>query len=206
MPYIQFPDDISSLISDGLRIAYISTSGLSGNISAKTLTSFITPAEWTLNGDIINAYNTTGVEHKADEFKCSNPSAATNGADKESLASAYKNFKRTVGTFDTLVTCRDYMNKIYDLTVSDIDTTPLVSNIVVSDIRDDLNKAVTICSFDDFGISYKDTSLVTPKFDLEAENIGNLDAAKNYSKVAKITTGGKITFYKSVKTGVNTYG
>jgi hypothetical protein len=51
------------------------------------------------------------------------------------------------------------MNKIYQLTVSDTDTTPLVSNVIVSDIRDDINRSVTICSFDNFGISYIQKSL-----------------------------------------------
>ena len=82
-----------------------------------------------------------------------------NGADKESLDDAYTNYKKTIGTFDTLITCRDYMNKIYLLTEGDISgsasTTPLVSNIIASDIRDDINKAVTICSFTENGITYE---------------------------------------------------
>ena len=56
-----------------------------------------------------------------------NESASINGSNKETLNEAYNNFKRTVGTFDTLVTCRDYANKIYQLVDSNYNS--LVSNI-----------------------------------------------------------------------------
>jgi hypothetical protein len=52
------------------------------------------------------------------------------------------------------------MNKIYQLTESDIDTTPLVSNVIVSDIRDDINRSTPICTFNEYGICYKDVSLI----------------------------------------------
>jgi hypothetical protein len=46
------------------------------------------------------------------------------------------------------------MNKIYQLTKSDIDSTPLVSNVIVSDIRDDINRAYTVCTYTDQGLEY----------------------------------------------------
>jgi hypothetical protein len=46
------------------------------------------------------------------------------------------------------------MNKIYQMTKSDIDSTPLVSNVIVSDIRDDINRAYTICTYTDQGLEY----------------------------------------------------
>lgn len=163
LPYLEFPEDVSSLIEDGLSVWYITTSGVNGNISARTLSSFDTPEGWELDEEgEKTTYNETGVSHTADEFVCYNGSAATNGADKESLNDAYKNFKKTIGTFDTLVTCRDYMNKIYQLTVSETNTTPLVSNSIVSDIRDDINNAVTICTFGDTGIKYVDVAKQNP--------------------------------------------
>lgn len=211
LPYIEFPSDISSLIEDGLSIAYIASNGLSGNISARTLTRFETSSVWKLPTDgSYNNYNTTGVEHTSDEFKCYNASAATNGTDKESLNNAYKNFKKTIGTFDTLVTCRDYMNKIYTLTTSYTDTTPLVSNSIISDIRDDINKAIAICSFDDSGINYLVKPLTTAKFDIEDESANDTPAATTlaanyYGKVLKHTntTSSEITYYKSVKQGIS---
>lgn len=162
LPYIQFPSDVSALIGDGLRIGYIVTSGINGNVSARTLNTFTTPIEWKISDNEeqlqTNDYNKTGKDHTAEEFKCYNESAATNGTDREGLNSAYNGFKKTIGTFDTLVTCRDYMNKIYQLTTSNTNTIPLVSNSIVSDIRDDINRAMTICSFDDYGIKYVDYS------------------------------------------------
>lgn len=154
LPYIQFPEDIKTLIEDGIKIRYIRTNGLNGNISAKVLSKLEKPALWsTADEDNIK-------DLSADNFIVSNNSAATNGADPESLNAAYNNYKKTIGTFDTLVTCRDYMNKIYQMTESDIDTTPLVSNIIVSDIRDDINRSTPVSTFNEYGICYKDASLL----------------------------------------------
>lgn len=151
--YIQFPDDISNIIKDGLRIKYIRTNGLNGNITTNFLNKLEKPAIWSTSEDP----NITNLA--ATDFEVSNITAATNGADPESLNAAYNNFKKTIGTFDTLVTCRDYMNKIYQMTESTTDTTPLVSNIIVSDIRDDINRSTPLCSFNEYGICYKDVSL-----------------------------------------------
>lgn len=97
-----------------------------------------------------------------DDFSVTNYSAAINGNNPETLDQAYNNFKRVVGTFDTLVTCRDYMNKIYSLTEQDLDiysssTAPVVSNINVADVRTDINNAVTVCTFNEKGINYVET-------------------------------------------------
>jgi hypothetical protein len=144
-PYLAFPDDIGSLIGDGLLIYFIRTSGLSGNISPRTLDTLEIPA-----GDSWSKYS-------AEQFEVVNVNATTNGANIESISSAYENFKKTVGTFDTLVTCRDYMNKIY--TLMDANNSPYVSNILVTDIRSDINNAITLCSCNEFGILYKETPL-----------------------------------------------
>lgn len=154
LPYVQFPEDIKTLIEDGIRIKYIRTNGLNGNISAKTLSKLEKPSIWsTATMDEIKNLS-------ADNFAITNSSACNNGADPESLDEAYNNYKKTIGTFDTLVTCRDYMNKIYQMVESDTDTTPLVSNIIVSDIRDDINRSTPVCTFNEYGICYKDMSLL----------------------------------------------
>jgi hypothetical protein len=44
LPYIQFPEDIKTLIEDGIRIKYVRTNGLNGNISSKVLSKFEKPA------------------------------------------------------------------------------------------------------------------------------------------------------------------
>jgi hypothetical protein len=156
LPYIQFPEDIKTLIEDGLRIKYVRTNGLNGNIAAKVLSKIEKPGLWaTAEDDLIK--NLT-----KDSFAVANYSSISNGSDPESLNAAYNNYKKTIGTFDTLVTCRDYMNKIYQMTESDTDTTPLVSNIIVSDIRDDINRSIPICTFNEYGICYQDASLLEP--------------------------------------------
>ena len=152
LPYIQFPSDISSIIHDGLKIKYIRTRGLEGNITAKYLSKLEKPTIWaTSDNEFIKSLDSSS-------FVVTNTTAASNGANPESLNAAYNNYKKTIGTFDTLVTCRDYMNKIYQMTKSQTDTTPLVSNIIVSDIRDDINRATTLCSFNEYGICYNDVS------------------------------------------------
>ena len=155
-PYIQFPEDISSIIGDGLRIKYIRTNGLKGNIAAKVLCKLEKPTLWSTadEGDPVR-------DLSADNFTVTNTSSATNGTDPESLNAAYNNYKKTIGTFDTLITCRDYMNKIYQMTESSTNTTPLVSNIIVSDIRDDINSSTQLCSFNDYGICYTNKSFLT---------------------------------------------
>lgn len=155
LPYVQFPEDISHLIKRGLKIQYIRTSGINGNKSAGNLSKLTIPAEWTN----IVAEDDPIKKLSEENFKVKQLTSALNGSDPESLDDAYNNYKKTIGTFETLVTCRDYMNKIYQLTSNENSTTPLVSNIIVSDIRDDINNAITLCSFNDYGISYSNKSL-----------------------------------------------
>lgn len=152
MPYIQFPEDISTLIEDGLKIEYIRTSGISGNVSARTLSKValaeaIETKQLDKNGD--------SVKISADDLIAVNTQATTNGANPETINAAYNNYKKIIGTFDTLVTCRDYMNKIYNL-YNEETNVPIVSNVIVSDIRDDINRAHVLCSFNEYGITYID--------------------------------------------------
>ena len=167
LPYIQFPDDISTIIEDGVRIRYIRTNGVSGNISAGRLSKLEKPISWPTDSEE-GSYD----YYNVDNYTISNLAASTNGANIETLNNAYNNFKKTVGTFDTLVTCRDYMNRIYQMTISETDTTPLVSNVIVSDIRDDINKSLTLCTFTEHGTEYKNISKL--KYDEEGNVVGNL--------------------------------
>lgn len=165
LPYVQFPDDIGSLIGPGLIISFIRTQGINGNISARLLQTFEKPAIWesakeveddTLTGEEI-VEGTTEVDTSwmdLEQYSVANLASARNGRNPETIDEAYWNYQKTIGTFDTLVTCRDYMNKIYQMTRSDIDSTPKVSNIIVSDIRDDINRAYTLCTQTNQGIEY----------------------------------------------------
>lgn len=144
-PYVEFPEDVSRLIQDGIFIYYTRTSGLRGNISARTLSQIELPSD--------EAWQ----NYAPEDFTVFNETATVNGANIESISQAYSNFKKTVGTFDTLVTCRDYMNKIYSLMSSD--NNPVVSNILVTDIRNDINKSITLCSCNEYGIYYLEKPL-----------------------------------------------
>ena len=137
LPYIEFPSDISNLIGDGLQIQYISTSGESGNVSANTLVKILSPSSF---------IDMQGYERTTEGFTLSNPASITNGKDPETINEMYQSFRKVVGTFDTLVTCRDYSNKIY--TFTDFNENPLVSNSYVTDRRTDYNKALNVISYD----------------------------------------------------------
>ena len=157
LPYIQFPEDIADLIGGGLQIKYIRTSGTNGNITAKALTRISNRTDV----DFINgkATETLPISVDNDNYLVIENSAYTlNGQDIETLDEAYNSFKKTIGTFDTLVTCRDYANKIYQLTYTQANKSPLVSNVQVSDIKDDLNFATKIVSFDDYGLFYSNVT------------------------------------------------
>lgn len=151
IPFVQFPDDINSIIKDGVYIRYIRTNGVNGNITARRLSAITKPELWSSE-----AFSETYKDFSVDQFSATNLSSITNGADPEGINQAYNNYKKIIGTFDTLVTCRDYMNKIYELTESVTNTTSLVSNAIVADIKDDINRAVNICSFNKFGMYYVD--------------------------------------------------
>lgn len=142
--YIQFPQDIGNLIGDGLNIQYVISSGVKGNVSAKEIN--------TCTVDII-ATKEDGDSAEInlnDYINILNPDASTNGADPESLDEAYKNYKKIVGTFNTLVTCRDYENYIYNMKNG---TEDAVSNIVVSDRTNDLNSIYV--QLDEDGVNKK---------------------------------------------------
>ena len=130
--YIQFPTDISSLIDAGLEIWYIISNGLNGNIKKNTLNRFLNNI--TLDNDnniILNDYITITQSQEA-----------ITGKDPESLDEAYFNYKKTVGTFNTLVSKRDYENFIYNLTESTGE--PVISNVKIADRTNDLNDTIYI--------------------------------------------------------------
>lgn len=172
LPYIQFPDDIGSLIGTGLSIYFVRTRGVSGNVSSGFLKTMSEPASWSyiketstseVSGeDIVGDAAAEASDDWSDleQYSITNLAAAKNGKNPETIDEAYWNYQKQVGTFETLVTCRDYMNKIYQMTKSYVDTNPLVSNIIVSDIRDDINKAYTLTSFSEQGLEMERLSKI----------------------------------------------
>ena len=131
--YIQFPQDIANLIGQGLVIKYLISSGSAGTIKAKTLDS--------LFSDITETDDNTQVVIN-DNIRLWNPSDSTAGQDPESLDDAYRNYKKLVTTFNTLVTCKDYESAIYRLTYDN--DLPIVSNVIVSDRSNDYIKGTTL--------------------------------------------------------------
>lgn len=168
LPYLEFATDISSIIGDGLNINYIRTSGSNGNVKAGFLTKLISPSQISVDGNSsITIYpDTNQNQSETTVLTISNLSDSSNGQDPETINEIYNSFKRTVGTFDTLVTSRDYANAIYNLLTSD--SKNVVSNIQVADRRTDINYSNQVLSFNQFGpvkLNLTDSAEITP-FDL----------------------------------------
>jgi hypothetical protein len=165
LPYIEFPTDISSIIGDGLFINYIRTKGSSGNVKTGFLTKLSTPSQILVdNNPSITIYpDSNANQSETSVLRISNLSDSTNGEDPESIDDIYNSFKRTVGTFDTLVTSRDYANAIYNSLTDD--SVRVVSNVQVADRRTDINYSNQILSFNKFGpikINLTDSADITP--------------------------------------------
>lgn len=129
--YIQFPKDIANLIGEGLNIYYVVSQGEQGNISSNVLNKFYADIEIETDNSTINV---------TDSFVMNNASATMNGTNPETIQSAYNNYKKTIGTFNTLVTTRDYENALYQMS----DT---LSNVVVSDRTDDVTYSNHIITY-----------------------------------------------------------
>ena len=160
LPYIQFPNDVLEILTKGLYIRYIQTKGAEGSISAKTLSKIsnldsielIKPLEGSeqipLQSD--EGYSKLVIQNVYD---------SSAGKDIETLDEAYEGFKKQIGTFDTLITCRDYANAIYNMTISEDNKANLVSNVVTSDIRNDINFVNKVVTYNESGLITKDIPL-----------------------------------------------
>lgn len=126
--YVEFPQDIHNLIGNGLVVKYIVTNGYDGNIIARTLDRFYSEVTVPVNGEdvLINS----------DVVQLSNGSGTNNGCNPEDIDTAYRHYRKTAGTFHTLVTLRDYVNAIYN--------SGLVSNVIVCDRLNDVQSSYSI--------------------------------------------------------------
>lgn len=149
LPYIEFPNDIASLIKSGLRVKYTLTEGEMGNVKVKTLNTLQSTGDVALSG----VSSDIKVEDLETALIINNLSASINGQNPQSIDEAYNSYKKTIGTFNTLVTCRDYANAIYNLV--DENSLPLVSNVQVSDRRTDINYSQTVLTFAENGVTKK---------------------------------------------------
>lgn len=130
LPYLEFPQDINTLIGDGIEIWYIVTTGLVGKAKMNSLTE--------LNSFVLKYKNGTldATKLTKDSYSISNTESIS-AANPETLNQSYNNFKKTIGTFNTIVSKRDYTNAIYTAVAND--NTHYVSNDHVEDNVSDQN-------------------------------------------------------------------
>lgn len=149
-PYIEFPSDISNLIEDGLSISYIISNGVLGKVTSGKLSTINSSKIYyktsSSSSDLI--YNGT----LDDDTYLINNSTSSEAKDPETINEAYVNFKKTIGTFNTLVSCRDYSNYLRSY-LDDLNQR-LVSNVQVTDIRTDPEYSKEIISRDSYGNSF----------------------------------------------------
>ena len=184
--YIEFPKDVEDLFEDGIEIFYISTDGSAGNISAKTISKFF-------NSPSATYFDENNVEQSIilseSNTNVTNFESIRNGYDKETIDEAYSNYKKTVGTFNTLVTLRDYNNAIKSL---DINSQKLISNGFVCDRTNDLQSSYKVI-VDTDGVEKLDTfvSKTADKADIDAFDL-KIYAFENISASDDVITSGKI--------------
>lgn len=102
--YIQFPKDIDYLIGDGLIINYIVSRGKYGNIPINSLNKIVNASL-----DLVDVYGNSRSLDTGD-LKITNSGSVYLGKDPETIDEMYESWKKIAGTFDTLVTLRDYNN------------------------------------------------------------------------------------------------
>lgn len=152
--YIQFPETIVETLGteNTLSIRYVTSRGASGICKSRTIN--VLADDITVNDTTLN-----------DSISVVQPEATINGQDPESLEQAYRNFKKTQGTFETLVTERDYESFAYE---AQYDNAPLFSNVVVASRTSDLNRTVKIKTLrnwtnrDVYNLIQEEKDVVTP--------------------------------------------
>lgn len=142
LPYIEFPEWINNIIGSGLEVKYLITDGEAGNVRSKSLTQL---------QRLYTSQDEASIEDSS--IKVINNEAALNGMNPETIDEAYQGFQRTIGTFDTLVTCRDYANAIYN--ELDSNNNYIVSNVQVSDRRNDINYSSNVVTYTETGTTTK---------------------------------------------------
>lgn len=139
--YIEFPEDIDTLIGEGLHITYVRTDGAQGNISANKLNNFYTDTYFMRSGGSEDKQ----VQITTDSATIKNTLPITDGYDPETIDEAYKSYKRVKNTFDTLVSLKDYTDYMI--------TNDIASNGYVCDRTNDIQHSYKISSYED-GVKY----------------------------------------------------
>lgn len=166
--YVEFAEDADECIGGGIRIKYITSDGFDGNAPARAISRLFENSKFNVvYPSTSNTENTATdtIELNEDNLIVRNESSSTNGRDSETIDSMYRGYQRTVGTFNTLVSIRDYINFVLK--------TGLVSNGFVCDRLDDIQSSYKIVVLDnDINIVrsevIEDNSSGTPKKELSA--------------------------------------
>ena len=169
--YIQFPQDIGNLIGNGLIIKYIVTDGESGNVDANKINTFYQKFKVNISKKVADGSTQTTSVDFTDTIVVRNTASTVTGEDPETIDSAYRKYKKTIGTFDTLVTLRDYENAAY-LAESELGV-PYISNGTVSDRTCDINYTTKVKELTNEGMQdklYIDKKSSTPE--MTAYDIG----------------------------------
>lgn len=103
--YIEFPDNAPEIFRNGINITYLRTAADEGNISYNYITRFYSDLAAQTNYSDVNQ-----MLLNQENMKILNITSGVGGKQKESIDKAYKNYQRTIGTFNTLITLRDYLN------------------------------------------------------------------------------------------------
>lgn len=131
--YLEFPADIAELIGDGIYINYLISSGRDGLIGVSQLNQLY-------DSSISVPYVQNGIDQEvtlnSDNLFIQNTAITLAGTDPESINSMYQNYNHIKGTFDTLVTLRDYDNEVFN--------TKEVSNAVVCDRTNDVQQSYKV--------------------------------------------------------------
>lgn len=125
--YLEFPEDADTIFANGINIVYIRTMGHDGNIPVNYLEKFYNDLTTILTRD----NETSNVLLNLDTIEIANIIPGAGGEEKEELDDAYRNYRHTIGTFDTLITLRDYINAI-------INSPQYASNAIVTDRNSDI--------------------------------------------------------------------
>ena len=103
--YLEFPEDAETIMKDGIEITYIRTLGSYGTVKPQQLRQFYSDIS------VVSSLNDPTVL-STQNVSLINYFASTQGQDSETINEAYKNYKRMIGTYNTLITLRDYLNYI----------------------------------------------------------------------------------------------
>lgn len=141
--YLEFPNDIDTLIGNGITIHYLRTQGADGNVGRKRLTQFYTDVTASRYIDAQYAQDIVLTSYESAErgnVYITNLESAVDGENPETIDEAYRNYQKVKTTFETLVSKTDYANFLY--------TNENVSNCFVCDRGNDIQSSYRIVDSD----------------------------------------------------------